>query len=69
MSKNKCAGTQNIAEALTKSLSAPSFLKHREHLFGSRIPFEAFRVSIGVAPSSAGAAWTALQCSRIAAAA
>eukprot|EP00961_Rhodomonas_salina_P086869 1168304-Rhodomonas_salina.1 len=50
----KCAGTQNVANALTKSLPAPSFLKHCEYLFGSRIPFEAFRVSIGATPSSAG---------------
>eukprot|EP00961_Rhodomonas_salina_P044813 601717-Rhodomonas_salina.2 len=47
--RSKFAGTQNVADALTKSLLAPSFLKHSEYLFGSRImiPFEAFCVSIG----------------------
>eukprot|EP00961_Rhodomonas_salina_P026134 353082-Rhodomonas_salina.1 len=43
----KCTGTQNVADALTKSLPAPSFTKHSEYLFGSRVPFEAFYVSIG----------------------
>ena len=37
---------QNVADALTKSLPAPSFTKHHTYLFGSRIPFEAFRVEL-----------------------
>eukprot|EP00961_Rhodomonas_salina_P201656 2720292-Rhodomonas_salina.1 len=58
----KCAGTQNVADALTKSLQGPSFQKHHEYLYGSRVPFEAFRVSIGACqPSMAGATWRALQ--------
>jgi hypothetical protein len=28
----KCAGTQNVADALTKSLSRPAVHKHREFL-------------------------------------
>eukprot|EP00961_Rhodomonas_salina_P257439 3479311-Rhodomonas_salina.1 len=63
----KCAGTQNVADALTKSLPAPSFTKHREYLFGSRVPFEAFYVSIRECKvSTAGRAWRALpvQCCR-----
>ena len=60
----KCAGTQNVADALTKSLPAQSFVKHREYLFGSRVPFEAFYVSIGErVTSKAGTRWSALQCS------
>eukprot|EP00961_Rhodomonas_salina_P229561 3102472-Rhodomonas_salina.1 len=51
----KCAGTQNVADALTKSL---------------QVLFEAFYVSIGeLSASTAGRAWTALQCSSVAAAA
>eukprot|EP00961_Rhodomonas_salina_P233118 3149756-Rhodomonas_salina.1 len=66
----KCAGTQNVADALTKSLPAPSFVKHREYLFGSWVPFEAFYVSIGErAASKAGTRWSVLQCSRAAPAA
>ena len=30
----KCAGTQNVADALTKSLPKPAFHKHRELLHG-----------------------------------
>eukprot|EP00961_Rhodomonas_salina_P118396 1593735-Rhodomonas_salina.1 len=66
----KCTGTQNVVDVLAKSLPEPSFTKHSEYLFGSRVPFEAFYVSIGELPvSSAGRAWSALQCSRVAAAA
>ena len=31
----KCAGTQNVADALTKSLPKPAFHKHREFLHGT----------------------------------
>eukprot|EP00961_Rhodomonas_salina_P103140 1386849-Rhodomonas_salina.2 len=40
------AGTQKVADALTKSLPYPSFSKHREYLQGSGIPFEAFYATI-----------------------
>eukprot|EP00961_Rhodomonas_salina_P295888 3935860-Rhodomonas_salina.2 len=64
----KCTGTQNVADALTKSLPAQSFVKHQEYLFGSWVPFEAFYVSIGErSVSKAGTRWSALQCSRVAA--
>eukprot|EP00961_Rhodomonas_salina_P289721 3914475-Rhodomonas_salina.1 len=66
----KCTGTQNVADALTKSLPAQSFVKHREYLFGSWVPFEAFCISISeCATSKAGTRWSALQCSRTAPAA
>eukprot|EP00961_Rhodomonas_salina_P218596 2954492-Rhodomonas_salina.1 len=66
----KCAGTQNLADALTKSLQEQSFAKHSEYLFGSRVQFKAFYVSIREQPvSSAGRAWSAFQCSSVAAAA
>eukprot|EP00961_Rhodomonas_salina_P168240 2268053-Rhodomonas_salina.1 len=65
----KCTGTQNVADALTKSLQVQSFAKHSEYLFCSRIQFEAFYVSIGEwSVSTAGRAWSALQCSSVAAA-
>ena len=28
----KCAGTQNVSDALTKSLSRPAFQKHEEYI-------------------------------------
>ena len=54
----KCAGTQNVADAFTKSLPGPSFTKHREYMWGSRKPFEAFFCSVGaMAPSKERASW------------
>jgi hypothetical protein len=38
----KCAGTQNVLDVLTKSLTRPAFEKHREHMWGTRVPFLAF---------------------------
>jgi hypothetical protein len=38
----KCAGTQNVSDALTKSLARPAFEKHREYTWGTRVPFSAF---------------------------
>jgi hypothetical protein len=38
----KCAGTQNVSDVLTKSLSRPAFEKHREYMIGTRVPFSAF---------------------------
>ena len=38
----KCAGTQNVSDALTKSLSRPAFEKQREHMWGTRVPFSDF---------------------------
>jgi len=61
----KCAGTQNVADALTKSLPGPSFTKHREYLEGSRVPFEAFYVSVGaMRPTAASLRWRAMQVRR-----
>jgi hypothetical protein len=41
----KCAGTQNVADALTKSLPRPAFHKHREFLKGTAQSFPAFFAS------------------------
>ena len=41
----KCAGTQNVADALTKSLPRPTFHKHREFLKGTAQSFSAFFAS------------------------
>ena len=38
----KCAGTQNVSDALTR----PAFEKHREHMWGTRVPFSAFFSSV-----------------------
>jgi len=38
----KCAGPQNVADALTKSLPRPALSKHRQYMWGTRIPFSAF---------------------------
>ena len=38
----KCAGPLNVADANTKSLPSPAFTQHREHMWGSRVPFAAF---------------------------
>ena len=37
----KCADTQNVSDALTKSLARPAFEKHREYMWGTRVPFSA----------------------------
>ena len=42
----KCAGPQNVADALTKSLPRPALAKHRQYMWGTRIPFQAFYLSL-----------------------
>ena len=42
----KCAGTQNVADAFTKSLPRPAFHKHREFLKGTAQSFSAFFASV-----------------------
>ena len=51
----KCAGPQNVADALTKSLPRPALAKHRQHMWGTRIPFSAFYLSLktGQSPTAA----------------
>ena len=41
----KCAVTQNVLDALTKSLPRPAFEKHREYMVGTKVPFSALYVS------------------------
>ena len=40
----KChtAGTQNVSDVLTKTLTLPAFEKHKEHMWGTRVPFSDF---------------------------
>ena len=38
----KCAGTRNVSDTLTKSLAQPAFEKHREYMWGTRVPFSSF---------------------------
>ena len=42
----KCAGPQNVADALTKGLPRPALSKHRQYMWGTRIPFSAFYLSL-----------------------
>ena len=49
----KCAGTQNVADALTKSLPKPAFHKHREFLHGTAQSFSVFFASARVSPVAA----------------
>jgi hypothetical protein len=42
----KCAGPQNVADALTKSLPRPALAKHRQYMWGTRVPFSAFYFSL-----------------------
>ena len=52
----KCAGVNNVADALTKSLPAPAFGKHRPWLIGTQQQFEAFTVNMGVVLPGSGVA-------------
>ena len=49
----KCAGTQNVADALTKSLPKPAFHKHREFMQGTAQSFSAFFASAHASPVAA----------------
>ena len=51
----KCAGTHNVADALTKSLPRPTFDKHRPWLIGTRAEYKAFSTSMGVVLPGSGA--------------
>jgi len=42
----KCAGPQNVADTLTKSLPRPALSKHGQYMWGTRIPFSAFYLSL-----------------------
>ena len=46
----KCAGTLNIADALTKSLPKPVFHKHRKFMQGTTQSFSAFFASAHFPP-------------------
>lgn len=52
----KCAGTHNMADALTKSLPSPTFNKHLPWLIGTREEYQAFSVDMGVMLPRSGAA-------------
>mmetsp|Transcript_29662 Transcript_29662/g.60919 ORF Transcript_29662/g.60919 Transcript_29662/m.60919 type:complete len:125 (-) Transcript_29662:439-813(-) len=51
----KCAGTHNVANALTKSLPAPTFNTHRPWLIGTPEEYKAFSISMGVWLPGSGA--------------
>ncbi len=38
---HKCAGMNNVADALTKSIPFPTLEKHQHYLWGSGVPFSA----------------------------
>ena len=52
----KCAGTHNVANALTKSLPAPSWTKHSPWLISTQQEYKLFSVAMGVALQGAGVA-------------
>ena len=41
-----CAGTKNVSDVLTKSLSRPVFEKHREFMEGTRVSFSEHSVLV-----------------------
>ena len=49
----KCAGPQNVADALTKSLPKPAFHKHREFLRGTSASFSVFYATAHATPVAA----------------
>ena len=49
----KCACTQNVANALTKSLPKPGFHKHSEFLHGTAQSFSGFFARAHVSPAAA----------------
>ena len=51
----KCAGTHNVADALTKSLSGPTFKKHRPWLIGTSAEYKAFSATMGIMLPNSGA--------------
>jgi hypothetical protein len=42
----KCAGPQNVSDALTQSLPRPAFEKHIEFMVGTRVPFSVFYTTV-----------------------
>ena len=50
----KCAGTHNVADALTKSLPGPAWNKHRPWLIGTQQEYKAFSISMGIALPNSG---------------
>eukprot|EP00961_Rhodomonas_salina_P301621 3940542-Rhodomonas_salina.3 len=40
----KCPGTENVADALTKSVPGPTLAKHSEYLLGTHVPFKTYSV-------------------------
>eukprot|EP00961_Rhodomonas_salina_P086058 1156477-Rhodomonas_salina.1 len=49
----KCAGTQNVADSLTKSLQGPSSSLHRPFLTGTRQEYKAFFITLGITEPTA----------------
>ena len=45
LTHQKCAGTQDVSDAPTKSLPRPAYEKHREYMVGTKVPLSAFYVS------------------------
>lgn len=43
----KCAGVNNVADALSKSVPFPTLVKHRRYLWGSGVPFTALWTRLG----------------------
>eukprot|EP00961_Rhodomonas_salina_P124935 1683865-Rhodomonas_salina.1 len=55
----KCAGTHNVADALTKSLPGLAWTMHRPYLTGTRHEYKAFFAGLGITETSA-VAWASV---------
>eukprot|EP00961_Rhodomonas_salina_P020040 269350-Rhodomonas_salina.1 len=55
----KCAGTHNVADALTKNLPGPAWTTHRPYLTGTRRKYKAFFSCLGITETSA-VAWASV---------
>eukprot|EP00961_Rhodomonas_salina_P051338 688917-Rhodomonas_salina.1 len=40
----KCQGTENVADALTKSVPGQTLAKHHKYLLGTHVPFKTYLV-------------------------
>eukprot|EP00961_Rhodomonas_salina_P241186 3259173-Rhodomonas_salina.1 len=49
----KCAGTHNVADALTKSLRGPAWSTHQQYLTGTRTEYKAFFLSLWITEPTA----------------
>eukprot|EP00961_Rhodomonas_salina_P192542 2598850-Rhodomonas_salina.1 len=49
----KCAGTHNVADALTKSLPGPAWSTHSPYLTSTRTEYKVFFLTLGITEPTA----------------